>query len=74
MQLMKRKTVAGVMTSFTKTIADLGVVADNNDQIVLNLQVQQEKIATDMSEARTEADSARAIAAKLSKIVGTDNE
>ncbi len=68
----RRKTVAGVMSAFTKTIADLEIVAENNDQIASNLQVEQERIATDMKDARTEADSARAISKKLSAILNAD--
>ena len=70
--LARKLTVSSVMGAFTKTINDLGVVADNNEQIVTNLQFQQEKIASDMAEARSEADNARKISAKLQKIVGTE--
>lgn len=69
MTLLGRKTVASVMATFTKTITDLNTVADNNDSIVANLVVEQEKIASNIEEALGEAQSARAIAAKLSDIV-----
>lgn len=64
-----RKTVASVMAAFTTTMSELDVVADNNDQIAANLQVEQERIAAEMKAARNEADSARKIRAKLADIV-----
>lgn len=64
-----RKTVASVMAAFTTTMSELDIVADNNDQIAANLQVEQERIAAEMKAARTEADSARKIRAKLADIV-----
>lgn len=69
MNIFGRKTVASVMSAFTKTITDLNTVAENNDSVVANLQVEQERIGANMAEARTEADNARAISAKLSAII-----
>ena len=64
-----RKTVAGVMSAFTTAIKDLTTVEENNDSIVSNLQVQQEAIAADMAAARSEADHARNVRAKLEALM-----
>lgn len=64
-----RKTVASVMAAFTTTMSELDTVAENNEQIAANLQIEQERIAADMKAARDEAESARKIRAKLADIV-----
>jgi outer membrane murein-binding lipoprotein Lpp len=65
----KQLTVAGVMSAFHTTIDQLTTVADNNDAIVSNLQVEQEKLGETMAAARKEADSARSIKSKFMDIV-----
>jgi len=62
-------TVDKVMATFTKTIADLTTVEENNVQIEKNLQVEQERIAEDMKAARTEADRAKSIRTKLEGLI-----
>ena len=64
-----RKTVAGVMAAFTRTIDDLNTVAAQNEAAAEDLTIRKDEINREITSATNEADSARSIAAKLSAIV-----
>lgn len=64
-----RKTVASVMASFTKTIADLNSVTEVNEAEVVALNEQKNTIDQKIVTAQSEADKAAKISAALSAIV-----
>jgi len=67
-----RKTVNGIMSAFTKTIASLDMVADQNEADVVALKEQQVEIDRQITTAGSEASRARQIASSLKDLIGTE--
>ena len=64
-----KSTVAGIMSSFTKTIRDLEVLAETRRDLASDKLVQAAQITQSAQSDRIEAEDAAAIARKLTGLI-----
>ena len=65
----KKSTVAGIMSSFTKTIRDLELLAENRYASSAAKAIQADELEAASQEDRIEAEDAIAISKKLGALI-----